>query len=58
MAEGITVINEKVKKGSGFVELLKTEIGKVIVGQSYLVERLLVVQEELLMVLLISLAIL
>lgn len=42
MAEGITAINEKVKKESAFVEALKTEIGKVIVGQKYLVERLLV----------------
>ena len=42
MAGGITAINEKVKKESAFVELLKTEIGKVIVGQQYLIDRLLV----------------
>jgi MoxR-like ATPase len=42
MAAGITAINEKVKKQSGFIEALKTEIGKVIVGQKYLVDRLLV----------------
>lgn len=42
MSEGITAINEKVKKESAFVEALKTEIEKVIVGQKYLIERLLV----------------
>ncbi|OGW76023.1 MAG: ATPase [Omnitrophica bacterium RBG_13_46_9] len=42
MSEGITAINEKVRKESAFVEALKMEIGKVIVGQKYLVERLLV----------------
>lgn len=42
MTTGITAINEKVKKESSFVELLKNEIGKIIVGQKYLVERLLV----------------
>lgn len=42
MAEGITAINEKVKKESAFVEVLKIEMGKVIVGQKYLIERLLV----------------
>ncbi len=42
MAEGITAINEKVKKESAFVEALKMEIEKVIVGQKYLIERLLV----------------
>ena len=42
MTEGITAINEKVKKESAFCEALKMEVGKVIVGQKYLVERLLV----------------
>ena len=42
MTTGITAINEKVKKESGFVETLRAEIGKVIVGQKYLVDRLLV----------------
>ncbi|MFH1867792.1 MAG: AAA family ATPase [Candidatus Omnitrophota bacterium] len=43
MAEGgITAINEKVKKESAFVEVLKMEIGKIIVGQKYLIDRLLV----------------
>jgi MoxR-like ATPase len=39
---GITAINEKVKQESVFVQSLVSEIGKVIVGQTYLVERLLV----------------
>lgn len=42
MPEGITAINEKVKKESAFVEALKMEMKKVIVGQDYLIERLLV----------------
>lgn len=42
MTEGITAINEKVKKESAFVEVLKMEMEKVIVGQKYLIERLLV----------------
>ena len=42
MSDGITAINEKVKKESAFVEALKMEIEKVIVGQKYLIERLLV----------------
>lgn len=42
MGQGITAINEKVEKESLFIEELKTEIHKVIVGQEYLIERLLV----------------
>ena len=42
MSEGITAINEKVKKESAFVEALRMEISKVIIGQKYLIERLLV----------------
>lgn len=42
MREGITVINEKVKQESMFVGSLSSEIKKVIVGQEYLIERLLV----------------
>ena len=42
MSQGITAINEKVKKESAFVEALKLEIGKVIVGQKYLVDRLII----------------
>ena len=42
MAEGITAINEKVKKESAFIEALRIEIDKVIVGQKHLIDRLLV----------------
>src|SRR5437879_4843213 len=42
MDQSIRVIHEKVKQSSVFVQTLKQEIGKVIVGQEYLVERLLV----------------
>ncbi|MCK5595319.1 MoxR family ATPase [bacterium] len=42
VGEGITAINEKVQKESGFVRSLTSEIGKVIIGQEYLVNRLLV----------------
>ncbi len=42
MDRGITIINEKVKKESSFIEALVMETEKVIVGQRYLVERLLV----------------
>ncbi len=39
---GIEVINQKVREQSAFVATLKTEIGKVIVGQEYLVDRLII----------------
>ena len=42
MTEGISAINEKVQKESVFIEELLAEIRKVIVGQDYLIERLLV----------------
>ena len=42
VGEGITAINEKVKKESVFVQSLTAEIGKVIIGQQYLVNRLMV----------------
>src|ERR1043166_6887260 len=42
MEQGIAAINEQVKRESEFVRLLVGEIGKVIVGQRYLIERLLV----------------
>src|SRR5512138_1375138 len=42
MDQSIRVIHEKVKQSSVFVQALKQEIGKVIVGQEYLVERLLI----------------
>jgi MoxR-like ATPase len=42
MEQGIGAINEQVKRESEFVRTLVGEIGKVIVGQEYLIERLLV----------------
>jgi len=42
MDTGITAINEKIKKESVFVANLIMEIRKVIVGQDYLIERLLI----------------
>lgn len=38
----IKEINEKIQRESAFVDLLNMEIGKVIVGQKYMVERLLI----------------
>src|ERR1700746_2771866 len=40
MNTGITAINEAVQEAGAFVRPLFTELGKVIVGQTYLVERL------------------
>jgi MoxR-like ATPase len=37
----ITKISEEIKAGSSFVELLRMEIGKVIIGQQYMLDRLL-----------------
>ena len=42
MAHSVEAINEKVKKESFFLQELTREIEKVIVGQKYLIERLLV----------------
>ena len=42
MDQSIREIHEKVQKASVFVQALKQEIGKVIVGQDYLIERLLI----------------
>lgn len=42
MSVDIAMLNEKIKEESSFVTLLKTEVGKVIVGQSKMVDRLLV----------------
>ncbi|RJR17247.1 MAG: ATPase [Nitrospiraceae bacterium] len=39
---GITAINEKVRAESAFIQNLSSEFEKVIVGQKYLIERLLV----------------
>ncbi len=37
----ITALNEKINRESAFVDLLNIELGKTIVGQKYMVERLL-----------------
>jgi MoxR-like ATPase len=42
MTTDIQEINEKVKAASRFIENIRAEMGKVIVGQTYLVDRLLV----------------
>lgn len=42
MNQDIQAINAKVKEESQFVDKLTQEIGKVIVGQKYLIERLLI----------------
>jgi MoxR-like ATPase len=39
---GIEVINEKVREQSAFIQSLKAEIGKVIIGQEYLIDRLII----------------
>jgi MoxR-like ATPase len=42
MSFDIKAINEKIQRESAFVDILQMEIGKVIVGQKHMVERLLV----------------
>ncbi len=42
MAYDVKVINELVQKESGFSERLIAEVGKVIVGQRYMVERIMI----------------
>ncbi len=42
MDQSIKAIHEKVKQASVFVQALKQEIGRVIVGQEYLVERMMI----------------
>jgi MoxR-like ATPase len=42
MHEEIQAINEKIERESAFVETLYAEIGKVIVGQKYMIDRLLI----------------
>jgi len=42
MSYDIKAINEKIQRESAFVDVLQLEIGKVIVGQKHMVERLLV----------------
>lgn len=41
-SKDIREINEKVKKESAFIVALTSEIGRVIVGQSYIIERMLI----------------
>ena len=38
----IREINEKIQQESAFIELLNLELGKVIVGQKYMLDRLLI----------------
>jgi MoxR-like ATPase len=42
MEENIRVINEKIERESAFVESLVGEVGKVIVGQKTMIERILI----------------
>jgi MoxR-like ATPase len=42
MSYDIKAINEKIQRESAFIDILQMEIGKVIIGQKYMVERLLV----------------
>jgi MoxR-like ATPase len=42
MNTGISAINDEVQRASGFVRPLFSEIGKVVIGQNYLVERLVI----------------
>ena len=37
----IKALNEKINQGSAFVDLLNVETRKIIVGQKYMLERLL-----------------
>jgi MoxR-like ATPase len=39
---GIELINQKVREESAFIPTLKTEMAKVIVGQEYLIDRLII----------------
>src|SRR5271168_2193716 len=42
MNTGISAINEEVQRASEFIRPLFSEIGKVVIGQNYLVERLVI----------------
>ncbi len=42
MDQGIAALNEQIKRESEFIRQLIGEVGKVIVGQKYLIERLMV----------------
>ncbi|MEM8891732.1 MAG: ATPase, partial [Bacteroidota bacterium] len=41
MQADIRAINEKIQEKSAFVDLLNMEVKKAIIGQSYMIERLL-----------------
>lgn len=41
-AEDIKALNERIQQAAGFVDRIEAEIGRVIVGQNYMVSRLLV----------------
>lgn len=41
-AEDIRIINEKIQHAALFVDRLRTELSKVVVGQTYMVDRLLI----------------
>jgi len=42
MNTGITAINEEVQRASAFIRPLFSEMGKIVIGQTYLVERLVI----------------
>ncbi len=42
IASDIKVLNEKIHEASSFVDLLNLELGKVIVGQKYMTDRLII----------------
>ena len=42
MSQSLDELNERVKQTSTWVNTLRTEVARVIVGQHYLVDRLLV----------------
>jgi MoxR-like ATPase len=41
-AEDIRQLNEKIQSAAGFIDTIETEIGRVIIGQQYMVSRLLI----------------
>src|SRR6476620_5834361 len=41
-ADEIRVLNERIQQASGFIDKIESEIARVIVGQNYMVSRLLV----------------
>ena len=41
-AEDIRLLNEKINHSASFIDKIHAEIGKVIVGQNHMVERLLI----------------